>query len=882
MKKLARLIAALACFSLSIPCVYADTITGSERVIIDANFFSAVGTLARGGSGVPPIGACNMGVFVDDGCGSAPAPLTASFARTSVFAPGGYMNTVAGTTANYMATNCGPSNNLLCRPLYNVAGSADDGYHIGFVTPLGNSSGGVACTPASVASGACMPTCTKSEATYDGTCLLDPNLIAVTGCTYTPGAGTVTSQNAPQSGGNLLFCATGFAGDLEHINLGPVNGHTCTALKVTSSATALTLNDFYYFNDAGNCATLQEQIFIQDVSATSMAMTNGEMDGNSSQFRDSLGSAACGAANQSCNAVDAISAGFEYPLSVQYVAIHDMPNRAFGTDDIIVHDSWVEGWTKSSGVNHAEWIGGPAQGQPAPNEIFDHFVVLGQKNQSQFGPAPLFYASNWGSVIVNFQFTNVVQVNGFIGGISAPSTTVSGTIGMPPSGGTATSPTAAAGTGAIFYQTSTTPNVIGQGNNLNNHCVNTTGGGTATAGNLGPFIPGPYAVTTPPIQGEWFIDNFSGAGVGGNIAFAAGSTAGGHGTFVLASAACSGTTVLAEPGDVAVIGENHGPTPATNVTIANNFIDASSQGGGTLWEMLGAQNPALVSISGTTMLVSNTFTATAGQFVYSPSIANCVSSVLGCPTITTTGAYPNGTPTGAPINGPAINVTNTSLVLYTPTSITSGTITGLNSLSTNGQTVTLAAGDTIYDVAGGTCSSALPASCPTVAVGGGGTGTTFPLTGATANTTAHAMTSLHQATSFSGTINNANPASLGAGNAVLKDADGAGVMVISGANANLGVFMGVPGCTSTSQNLSSFLATCPQSVGGNGGGTVFTLNISGGTVGGPNSFTSIEAIQAAWCLNPATFGGNVDMAHLLSDTFMNNWSFPPQSLQFGC
>ncbi len=53
---------------------------------------------------------CPQGTaFPTDGCAAAPAPNTAAFRQANAFQPGDYFNTTAGTTANYMASDCGPS-----------------------------------------------------------------------------------------------------------------------------------------------------------------------------------------------------------------------------------------------------------------------------------------------------------------------------------------------------------------------------------------------------------------------------------------------------------------------------------------------------------------------------------------------------------------------------------------------------------------------------------------------------------------------------------------------------------------------------------------------------------------------------------------------------
>jgi hypothetical protein len=168
------------------------------------------------GTFTPP--SCTRGVFAGDGCQSAPAPLTASFGRSNVFFPSGYVNTVAATTANYMATNCGPSSNLPCHQVFNQAGNADQGYHIGYYS----TSSQMNCVGVTI-----------------GQCIYDPATWGVGGANHVPGCTYSAIGNA--GGGPLLVCGgTGFAGTLQHVNFGPVGGHDCTAVEITNPPAGVT------------------------------------------------------------------------------------------------------------------------------------------------------------------------------------------------------------------------------------------------------------------------------------------------------------------------------------------------------------------------------------------------------------------------------------------------------------------------------------------------------------------------------------------------------------------------------------------------------------------------------------------------------------------
>lgn len=946
MKRLVLLLVALAC--LSMPCSYADTITGSERVIIDANFFSAVVTLGRGTT-VTPLLACSMGVFADDGCGGAPAPLTASFAKSNLLTPGGFANTKAGTLANYMATDCGASGTAPCRPPWNVAGNADDGYHIGHYTP---------CDTLSVACGSrTNVTCAKTIATFDGSCLLDPAIAGAlpTGCTYTP---------TPTAGvGPVVVCGSGFLGTLQHINFGPVNGHTCTAFQLFGSGGAslpLLFDDFSFFNDSGQCSTINIWFtFESGQNWSSPLISNGEVDGNSSTFGDTLGAAACvplsGNAGK-CNPINAFAVNSGNLVTLKYVAVHDMSYQTVGAGDLLLEFSWVQEWCARGPTCHGEWYLGSNVGN-SPNELFDHNVILGDTHQSQGSPSPLFALSAWGPTIGNFQFTNNVVINQYSGGMIATAGSVAGCIGMPPSGGVATNPTCTPGTPTtanIFYETANT-NGFGQGIGFSvapNECNLTSGGiHNAAPAQTYTLIPGPYAVTSPPIIAEFNVDGFTGLGAGGAVSYAFGTLAGGGGLLLSPSASCpigqlltttftpisatngtytgvsltdvssggvggtanitvsggivsgvavsaigsgylvgdtlaasitggtvpiavasvSGNKTSAATGTIGVFSAS--PAPVTNVTVQNNYIDASSNSNNEFYQFAVAQNTGalFVSISGGTALISTDVTVTNGEFLFSPSIAGCATSLFSCPQITSaSNTYPITGGAGAIVSGSAINVSNTAIQGYvneTPSGFT-GTITGLNTLTTT-TSQTLTAGDFVYDPTGGTCTGVAPSTCPKIATTA--TGTTFSITGAAANVSGIAMNTVRLHINDTGTINNANPSALGVGNVFLQQAN---------VSTPFGPFIQISSCSLAT--TSSLLSTCPRITGGTTQNTLFAVS-PGATVGGANSFVGpISVIQPSWCVNPAVFGGNVDMTANLSDAFMNAWSNPPQAFQVGC
>jgi hypothetical protein len=143
------------------------------------------------------------------------------------------------------------------------------------------------------------------------------------------------------------------------------------------------------------------------------------------------------------------------------------------------------------------------------------------------------------------------------------------------------------------------------------------------------------------------------------------------------------------------------------------------------------------------------------------------------------------------------------------------------------------------------------------------------------------MTSLHQAASFSGTINNASPGAIAAGNSLLQAAS---VGTLQGNNGGL-VYLPVPSCNyGGGTDPAHPITACPQVISSPAPPqTSFTLSASGGTVGGVNSFVTAQAHYPTVCANPTIWGGNFDMANLIANSALNpNWAVSPQFDQVGC
>ena len=566
---------------------------------------------------IAPVIACS-GSVPGDGCAGAPAPLTAQFYHPDGFQPGGYLNRTAGTSANYMNTNCGPSGTGSCRPPWYVAGID---YAIGPYTPI---------------------TSTCSVTVYDGTCLMDPALVSIPGCTW-------TTQAAPPSGtgGHVFVCnASTFAGTLQHLNFGPVNGHSCTGISIVgTSSNAFLMDDSYFFNDAGNCATTTSSGFVINFNAGYVGgatISNTIIDGNSSVWDTIYGSAACVAATIKCNGHDGMFFGYT-PTLVAYSVIRNFAGRPLNsgsgsTTTFVFQYSWLENWDNRSPNGHAEALNGTTSLSGIGKIQFDHFVMLQGKNISPFGPNPIYFANDYPMPFFSGPFlTNGVIVDSFVGGRPI-SMGVSGCLGGVPTGGTAVSPICPTTPGNTFYVTWTsTGGPIGYGADLN--CPIPGGGNGALM--TYKEIAGPYP---PGVVDEYMTDGFSPGQYGPN--------------FVTGTIQCQNAGVGAAVANIAVFGSK-GNTPYNNLQVQNNYLDVSSQNGGPFWGV-GQSYSNVAVASGTITTSGGTSTLTlnsgavalprSGYYVVGAGIDGCGTGVMGpttCPQITGSGTNSTWTLTAA-------------------------------------------------------------------------------------------------------------------------------------------------------------------------------------------------------------------------------------------
>lgn len=328
----------------------------------------------------------------NDPCLSAPAPLTAYWRQPTFFAPGGYANTFAGTTANYSSV----------RPHYDVPGVD---YAIGNYTPVAQ--------------------------------LLDPAVAGnlPTGCSY--------STKVSGTGGGAVTCGgSGFAGLLQHINFGPVGGHGCSALRLyPSNVTSYTIDDFYFFNDNGMCAGGVGGQFWTG-SSTTITFSNFFMDGNATQWRTGYGGCP---STKNCNIVSAFNISGQGPpnLTIKYGVLLRFAGRTISVPygkspgaNISVIGSYIGGWDYSILNGHSEWwVGNGGAYQNAV--LLDHSVIIQDWQVSNFGPAPIFVAFGAPSYINSFTANDVVDIAAAVGK-GTYKATISGCIGATYSAGVCT------------------------------------------------------------------------------------------------------------------------------------------------------------------------------------------------------------------------------------------------------------------------------------------------------------------------------------------------------------------------------------------------------------------------------------------------------------
>ena len=540
-----------------------------------------------------PLTACPQGAgFPTDGCSAAPAPLTAQFSQPNAFQPGGYFNTTAGTTANYMATNCGLSGTASCRPLWNVAGVD---YKIGNYTPVAS--------------------------------LQDPATMSLPGCTY--------STSTSGTGGGLLSCnSTAFEGVLQHINFGPVTGagaHGCTALNISNhdpADTTLLIDDIYFFNDTGLCSigvgNNGDWINLANINFTGgITFSNYYVDFNSSQWDTKIGG--YGSAAQ----VNPDKINFAFSTVVmKYGAIRNSSGNpltaSFGSSALTqtIEYSWIESWCSRGPNCHSEAYDGsggntPLSGAALGTLTIDHNVFLQGQTMSGFGPTMLWLASTYPFAISNGpNITNNTIVDAFAGGRVHNGPTFSGCWGGSFSAGVCGAPGAS---NHLYVTSETSP--VGYGAD-----VNCTGGND--------FVT--YkSVSSPPAGAveEYIVDGFS--------AFSYGPAYQVSGSVVT----CSGVGVVAGAGvsGNSAITATHAATPFGSPNYSNNYVDVSSANGSPgsqqIWQI--AQADSTISVpsgtittsGGVSTLNGGGVTVEYGAYVNGPGVDGCSGGIQFCPQV---------------------------------------------------------------------------------------------------------------------------------------------------------------------------------------------------------------------------------------------------------
>lgn len=607
--------------------------------------------------------------FPTDGC--AVANQNATFQQPNAFQPGGYFNTTAGTSVNYMATNCGPGANVLCRPPWNVAGVD---YPVGHYSPVAS-------------------TCTVSPALWTpGDCLMDPQMFPPAGC-------TIVSNGIPGSVDNEMDCThPGFAGVIQHYNLGPVNGHDCTGLDILNASNVNTLlfDDNYYFDNSGSCAINSgNNNFWMAVSATfpgGIIFTNNTIDFNNSGWDTNNGPCATGVRCRGWTFAFSTSDSIVFKYNA---ILHDSTdplvgsprNTSTNTYTALYQYNVFSGWQSRGPNGHKEMYAAQngvspitSPGNTIGGVTFDHNTAVNDAEATtNFGPTMFWTTNTYGpGYATGINITNNTIVQADVGGRPIiGGTNFTACIGATYSGGCVLGTT----NNILFVTSENAP--IGYGAGF-------------TCGSVGVVtyktLPGPYP---PGVVEELGLDG-------------SGSTQY-YPNFNLTSTpqSCSGN-IGSQEISLAALVSSHGVTPYGSAVLENNYIDIDSfaKGGSSppVWDFAEGDispNPIAItsaSISGNVMTTSTSHNFGLGYYIYasnfSTEIPGCTTTNLrGCPRLLTGGSgttFTLNTTFGTPISAEPMslyNITycNTPAVLSGNRSMTGNHIpdSWLNQLSTN-------------------------------------------------------------------------------------------------------------------------------------------------------------------------------------------------------
>ncbi len=568
---------------------------------------------------------CPMGVFPDDGCTGS--NLNAQVQHPDAFQPGGWINTLAKTPANYMATTCGPFANLLCRPLWNVAGVD---YPVGSYSPIAST-----CT---IAPGAWTP----------GSCLMDPQLHPPAGCTVLP-TGVSTSTDS------YLNCnGAAFAGVIQHYNFGNVNGHNCTGLHIqnASHVSTLLIDDVNYFNNDAACAQPTGNdylwLYVRGIFPGGVTVSNSTIDFNSvpDNLHDRLnGPCPLGAR---CNAWN-LNLGTNVILW-KYNAFLDTPGDFFGgvfnSSTAIGGQTFqfnlISGWMPRAANGHKEMYAGQNNTSPTGNPagvqdhlVWDHNTIVNTNITTNFGPTLFYLANGYGIAITHGPvWTNNTIVEAYVGGRPLGGVSFTGCVGTSYDVGAARC-VSGAHNNILFVKTESGP--VGYGASLSGRGSPSNCGSNATYVQL----PGPYPAG---VVEEYGIDQPINRGIQQYYPEWAGTFSGN----------CSGLSGPAEISNGAII-NGHGEAGLGSPLFNSNFLDVSSFGGGThpiVTDFLSGDltRPGIPSFATVTASISgNQLTITSGQsaygccgyYVYAANIPGCaVGSIHTCPRLLTKGTSP--------------------------------------------------------------------------------------------------------------------------------------------------------------------------------------------------------------------------------------------------
>ena len=523
-------------------------------------------------------------------------------------------------------------------------------------------------------------------------------------------------------------------GAVQHVNLGPVDGHGCTAMFIQSGnpSAVYKIDDIWGFNDSGLCTYVATYPWIVlSLGANSVTLSNVFLDGNWITYR-SNGPPGC----QGCSPAVALSVNGAGATGTMYykndVFAHFSGRTISGGGgngfNVYMDNVVIDGWVSSSLNGHTEWWVPP--GGAVWNEgdwklsnslILQEAGYIGPNGvvggANSFGPGPIFLATNGVVNYNDFSITNTTDINAFLG-FASQTSVISGCVG-----GSIDSNGACTSIGNNFYLTHVTSGTFGPGSIY--LCANETAtiGGTILNGDsfkvtfTSSAITGsPVSITVPVGTSDTLttLATALAAGINGNAALRA------AGIYAQSSAA---VVTMAQRWSLS-------PQAAYSRTSGSNAtVTLATPGGGTnnisMTEQIGGSGPGYLSVwrfDGASLHAPDSnILCTIINVTSSAQIADAALGTFN------TGAHMNSitlvnnqfdvaSKQGFPSANPFIY--NFGGIPSSSGSVT-GTMTGTTTLTTSAS-ISLLVGQAIYNAAfGGSCTTSNYGGCPTVVSGSG-------------------------------------------------------------------------------------------------------------------------------------------------------------------